>query len=388
MSIKSYKSFNFIFFIIVYSSLFSIGILNMLIDPYDIFNIPKISGFNKEKPSRQNHIRLIKAIDVARIKPKIIILGSSTALRLSPKHPALADNQPVYNLGLTGAGMEEELLYFQYALKNQPDLKQVIISVDFFSFGVGVKKAPDFVADRLNINRISTQDAINTTLSLNAINSSWRTIITNINSKSDVADSLDPEQNRDNSQNNSQNNSKKANLLNNFKAVIYSYFQKEDRYKNYKISQDRLNDLKTLLEICKRHNIEVKIFFSPTHAMQMEALQVGGLWSAYQQWQREIVKITPIWDFTGYSQINTEPINREMKNFVDGPHYQYLVADLIINRIYQYQVENVPSDFGILVTPETIEAHLNKINFEQKKWQADNGAITKIVTDLYTKANR
>jgi hypothetical protein len=371
------------FFSLVSSSIFSIGLLNIIIDPYDIFNISKIPGINQQKPIKQNHERLIKALDVARIKPKIIILGSSTSLRLYPKHPALNNNQTAYNLALPGSGMEEQLLYFQHALKNQPNLKQVIIGLDFFSFGVGIKKAPDFVAERLNKDNITTQDALNIIVSLNAIQSSLTTIIDNLNSKSGNVNNLDPEQGADKLL-----NLEKPNVLKNFKDVIYSYFQKEDRYKNYQISQDRLNDLKTLVQICKEHNIELKIFFPPTHAMQMEALQIGGLWPNYQKWQREIVKITPIWDFTGYSDITTEPINQDMKNFVDGAHYQYRIADLIINRIVQYQVETVPADFGVLLTPEIIEAHLDKVNADQQKWQVNNPAITKIVKDLYTNANR
>ncbi len=383
MTLKTYKRFNYIFLTLVWLSLFCVGLFNILIDPYGLFNIPQMSGINQVKPTRKNHNRLAKAVDVTRIKPKTILLGSSTALRLSPKHPVFANSQPAYNLALPGAGMQEELLYFQHALSNEPGLKQVIIGLDFFSFGIGIKKAPDFVEDRLQKDRINIQDALNSIFSLNAVNSSWATLTANRSSKSSVFDSTDPENGKDLPQ-----TQRKSKVLDNFEGVIYSYFQKEDRYKNYQISRERLNDFKTIIDTCRRRNIEVKVFFSPTHAVQLEALQVAGIWPIYEQWQREVVKIIPTWDFSGYSRINTEPVSNEMKNFVDGAHYQYEIADLILNRVFQYKVETVPSDFGVLLTPETIEPHLAVIRADQIVWQANNPNMSKFVKDLYTKANR
>lgn len=177
-------------------------------------------------------------------------------------------------------------------------------------------------------------------------------------------------------------------VIKNFQAVISSYLRKEDRYKNYQISNQRLKDLRTIIDTCRQRNIPVKVFFLPTHAVQLQTLHIAGLSSVYQQWQREVVKIIPTWDFSGYSQINTEPLSGEMKNYVDGAHFQYRIADLILNRMFQYQLETVPSDFGVLLTPETIEPHLAAVRADQIVWQKNHPKMIKFVQDLYAKANR
>lgn len=383
MTIKAYKRFNSIFLTVVSFNLFAVGLFNILIDPYGVFNTYMMQGVNQVKPTRINHARLAKAIDVTRIKPKTILLGSSTALRLSPVHPVFANTQPAYNLGLPGVGMQEELLYFRHALINQPDLKEVIIGLDFFSFGVGVKKAPDFIEDRLQKNRITTQDALNAIFSLSAFKSSWDSLAANRASKLSVSALTDLK-----NQSGVTPGEENSRVMNNFQIVISRYLQQEERYKNYQISTERLKDFRTIIDICRQRNIAVKVFFSPTHAVQLQALHEAGLSSAYKDWQRQVVKIIPTWDFSGYSQINTEPISSEMKNYVDGAHYQYRIADLILNRMFEYHLETVPSDFGVLLTPETIEAHFATVHADQIVWEKNNPKMIKFVQDLDAKANR
>ncbi|MFM2060723.1 MAG: hypothetical protein RLZZ507_393 [Cyanobacteriota bacterium] len=382
MNIKTYKHFNLVFFSLVSSSLLTFGLFNLLIDPYELFSISKIKGVNQEKPVSKNNTRLIKAIEVTRIKPKTILLGSSTALRLSTNHPVFANSQPVYNLALPGSGTQEQLLYFQHALFNQPDLKKVVIGLDFFSFGIGVQTSPDFVAERLQKKYLVLQDALNAIFSFSAFQSSWTTLTANLPSKSEDANSID----FTNIQ--GENNNKSEQMLLQFQAVLKSYFQKEDRYKNYQLSPARLNDFQKILEICKQKNIDVKVFFSPTHAVQMEGIHIAGLWPKYEQWQREVVKITPVWDFTGYTSVNTENVTNEMKNYVDGAHYQYRVADLILNRIFQSQLETVPLNFGVLLTPDTIESHQATIRTDRIRWQSNNPKMVKFVEGIYFKSNK
>ena len=39
-----------------------IGGFNYIVDPYDIFDSPKIDGFNANKPEVESHLRIYKAI--------------------------------------------------------------------------------------------------------------------------------------------------------------------------------------------------------------------------------------------------------------------------------------------------------------------------------------
>ncbi|MGK7936871.1 MAG: hypothetical protein AB4206_13905 [Xenococcaceae cyanobacterium] len=52
-----------------------------------------------------------------------------------------------------------------------------------------------------------------------------------------------------------------------------------------------MENLQAIIDKCEQHNIEVKVFISPSHATQYEAINVAGLWSTFEQWKREVINI-------------------------------------------------------------------------------------------------
>lgn len=372
---KAYRHFNLTFLIIALSGLLSIGLFNVLVDPYGVARSPIIPGFNNLKPEQFNHVRLFKAVDVIRLKPTILLLGSSrTDLGLDPKHPALA-NQSAYNLGLVGPNMYEVRRYFEHALTNQPEVKTVVLGIDFFMFNEYLKNSPDFDENRLNQKYIPFKDAVNVSFSTSALSASKNTIKSSVKSEAHYLY-------QQNGKRYVHNNKPKDNLLNVFKDSIKGFFETEGFYKEYKLSQDYLNDLKKIVETCRERNIELKIFISPEHATQLEAVKVAGLWTELENWQREVVKIAPVWDFTGYNSITTELISNTMQNYWDSSHYRKEVGDLILNRLFQVQTTEVPDNFGILITPETIETHLQNKRAMREAWAKENPTLIQLVHDL------
>ncbi len=156
----------------------------------------------------------------------------------------------------------------------------------------------------------------------------------------------------------------------------------EGYYQKYQLSTEFLNDLKDIVETCQKINIDLKIFISPSHASQWESIRTVGLWSAFEDWKREIVKITPVWNFYGSNTITTEPITNNMKNYWDSSHYRKEVGDLVINRLFDYQNEIVPKDFGVLITESNIESHLQKIRDQQEFWGNNNPDVVQLVEKL------
>jgi hypothetical protein len=52
--------------------------VNLAIDPYGIYKIPNFSGINHVKPKRSSNDQLHKkSIDIIRIQPLVVFLGSS-----------------------------------------------------------------------------------------------------------------------------------------------------------------------------------------------------------------------------------------------------------------------------------------------------------------------
>lgn len=366
-----YNRFYTVLFTVIFLTLGSIALFNVIVDPYNVFNSPLISGFNQSKPWKVVQVRLFKAVDVTRIKPKTVLLGASrTYVGLNPKHLALNRYQPVYNLGLNSANMYEIKRYFEHALFNQPDIKVVVLEIDYFSFYLKGQNTPDFSEDRLEKNSIVPKDFLNSTLSMDALNNSISTVLHNyrksqqflfVNGMVDVAVPKQP-------------------------ISIPAFTQFISNY-DYYISPNYLKDFEYVVKTCRDRGIKLKIFISPIHVLFSENLRATGNWQMYEKWKREIVKITPVWDFSGYNSITSEKFSDRaiMQNYTDMSHYTIPVGNLILNRLFNYQEKTVPPDFGVLITPNNIDSHLAKINAQRQEWAKQNPDLVNLIRRLSIK---
>ena len=53
--------------------------INVLVDPFQVFGGPQISGINVRKPVASTRARLSKNLSICRLQPDLVILGSSRA---------------------------------------------------------------------------------------------------------------------------------------------------------------------------------------------------------------------------------------------------------------------------------------------------------------------
>src|SRR4029077_18124899 len=89
----------------------AIGLINAVVDPYGIFRWIDLPGFNAYKPAHETHVRLFKAFDVIRVRPRAIVIGTSRSdIGLRMSHPGWTI-EPRYNLALDGATGEEMYAY-------------------------------------------------------------------------------------------------------------------------------------------------------------------------------------------------------------------------------------------------------------------------------------
>jgi len=379
---KSYRRYSLILLAVILVESLLFALFNLVVDPYGVMNSPIISKVNRLKPEINDHVMLYKAIAVTRIKPKVIFLGSSrTEFGLDPKHPVFANSPSTYNLALTGANMYPAMRYLQHAIANQPKLQQVVIGIDLFMFSNLSEIPSDFSEARLGRETIVPQDALNVLFSLDAFQASRDTI--NINKKdSKSIGYFYPDGRRDERYYVKHVYENKPTLLI-FKEVINKiHFRAPEEDKNYQVSNSLLSNFQTIVTLCKQRNIDLKVLISPSHVTEWEALRAGGIWPILEQWKRELVKIAPVWDFSGYNSITTEAIGNDMKNYIDNSHYRKEVGDLVLNRILHYNEESVPADFGVLLTPENIESHLDNIRSDREIWAKNNPVVVEFVLNL------
>jgi hypothetical protein len=370
-----YRRFNLLFLVSALLPLLSVGLFNIAVDPYGIYNSPTFAGFNQAKPEKWKHQRLYKAIAVSRVKPVTIFLGSSRInLGLNPEYAALKDKQPVYNLGLNAANPYEALRYLEHAIKNQKDLKLVVLGLDFIMFNQDLGNQAGFEEERLEKTSIAYRDFINTAFSLDALSLSQKTV--EANRKNVKGDIYYP-----NGFMRLVRGERDKNATE-FKKTIGVYF---NVHSNYKLSRQYLDNLRKIVTLCKENNIEVVGFISPAHVTQLEAIYVAGQWNILEEWTREMVSILPVWDFSDYNSVTTEPVSETMKYYIDSSHYKESVGNWVLDRVFSERVNEVPKDFGVYLTPDNVGAHLVKLRNDRDKWARENPDDVAIVEGIRKK---
>jgi len=120
--------------------------MNFVVDPFGMYRLVDLAGFNAYKPAVDHRVRLVKAYDVRRLRPQGIILGTSRShLGLRPSHdgwdPAA---RPVYNLAFDGATTKEMYRYLLHAHAMRA-LRQVVLGLDTYHATLAPATArPDF----------------------------------------------------------------------------------------------------------------------------------------------------------------------------------------------------------------------------------------------------
>lgn len=373
---KKYLKFNSIFAATLIGSSLLVALFNATIDAYGVVKSPVIQDVNELKPEKDSHVRLFKAVDITRIRPKTIFLGTSrTEIGLDPAHPAIAsDDRPVYNAALPGSNMYETRRYFEHALSNQPNLKQVVIGLDFFMFNQFNRNKPGFSDSRLGAHQLTIRDALDTKFSLDAVDSSVRTIVGNLKNAEDS--DYYPDGRREKLV------SSRSSLPDKFRKSLITYLQEPTFGKRFKLSKKYMDDLRSIVQTCNQRGIKLVLFISPSHATQWEVIQATGDWAAFEQWKRELTQIAPVWDFSGYNSITTEPISNRMQYYVDSSHYHRQTGDRVLNRLLHFDEQRVPKDFGVLLTPHTVDAHLRKIRADRTAWVSRNSTEAQLVHQL------
>ncbi|NEN91144.1 MAG: hypothetical protein F6K48_20445 [Okeania sp. SIO3H1] len=375
---RKYRRYNWIFLLSVFLPVVTVGVFNIIVDPYDVFNTPNFLGINHSKPRKDNSDRLFKATDIIRMKPVTVLLGSSRTKRaLDPNHPALENHQPAYNLALNSINSYEVRRYLEHAIANQKQLGLVIVSLDFFMFRKSNTNEANFSEQRLEKKHIYFKDLIDLTFSLDVLSASKETII---DSKKTL-----PEQLRYGEKNGfmPKLNLDRNEIESRFKKYINVYYKSYTE--QYQLSNQYLDELKKIVDLCQENQIKLMLFISPSHATQWEAIRSSGKWSIFEDWKRKVVEITPVFDFSGYNNITTEPISNDMKNYTDNSYYTKEVGNLVLNKLLSYKEEEVLKDFGILINPENIESHLAKIRQEREIWAKNNPDEVKLVQEIKQK---
>lgn len=392
MTAHKYKSFLLIWLVSAILTIGAVGMFNYMVDPYGFYRSVKLTGFNQQKEGVRSKIRYVKALELPLRKPKTIIMGSSRVHDgMNPQHPLLSDPAyaPVYNLGIDMDRIHESLQYLKHALANS-EIKQVFLGLDFFMFNASQKVNYNFDSELVG-RKIGIGDYLSTSIfSRDAFVDSIRTLKTS---------RRQPE--------------REEFLSNGFRPGEFVFYQVKSYqalhyYTNYifmsslpsqtkyyadmTIDQEVFDDFEAILKICKQRNIDIKLYISPAHAhLDGEGIAAAGKWEMMEEWKRRVVSIAdryaaPIWDFSGYNSITTEPVITPMKYYWDSSHFTEVVSDLIIKRMLASatSADNVPADFGIRLSIKNIESHLLEIRKNRQRYIEGHSSEVRSLGESYS----
>jgi hypothetical protein len=377
-----------IFFIVLFINLLVAILFCFIVDPYGFFRTYEKNGFNQQKEGMRNIIRYSKAIEISLRKPEILLMGSSRVHDgINPSLVPFVDSNIVYNYGIDMLRINEAKSYLKHAIKNSK-IKTVIFGVDFFMFNGAEKYNPSF--DSTLVGReINTFDYLKSILPSKYV-------------LTDVFNTIKISKNQQ---------QRKEFLKNGYRPAKFVFYKVKDYkklhyytnwiflsntpnatpyYGKYIQDEQSFQCLIEFLEICKKNNINCKLFITPAHALlDGEGIQLSGLWEKLEIFKRKIVDISfeknvEIWDFSGYNYITTEKIHTPMKYYWDSSHFSEIVGGLILKQMFGLP-DSEKTYFGVKLTPNNINQHLETIRRERLQYLDNNKEDVKWIQDLYHK---
>lgn len=357
--------------------------VNWLVDPFSVFDSPRIVGFNANKPGYVDHLRLTHVYRVQRVAPDCILLGTSrTGRGLRPDHPALAGHE-CYNQALPAISMYEMRRYLQHAAAIRP-LKRVILALDFRVMNTAADRSGAFVEQRLavdtdgrsqfNLFSAWLPDMTSSLASLPALQASFSTV----RKQSWVRDTLSPRGYwaplTDRYDHPAGFRSYTANTLRRYEEV-----RRSDE-----VFRRNADELRLLLGAAYATGADVRVLISPSHAWHWQALWISGLWPRFNEMKRLLVRANaeeaarvgrepfPLWDFTGSDGPALEPLPVEpassMRWFWEPVHYKGALGDILLDRIHGVAMSDPAlAGFGVRLDQVDLEAHLSRLqNLQQR----------------------
>lgn len=391
----------------------AVASINAAVDPYLLFNMPRLAGFNDKKPSVESQERLMKAYEVVRAAPNGLILGTSrVAIGLDTAHAAWpAKARPVYNLGVAGADPFTSYRYLQHVLAHR-DVTVVVLGLDFEYFLVGKKRdrsAPLAFESYLSVDRdgrwdpnrrwYHLRDLAESTLSLEALADSLATL-----KASRRGETLDVSPSGSLSEAGFRRETAELGAAPLFaQRNLYNI----RTYRGRTFPQDGagqadapvLADLRAIIALCRARGIQLELFAQPMHADLLETLDLLGAWPAYEAWKRELVEVSRggapgaavrVWDFGGYDQYSTETLpessdrGARLRWFWEPSHYTKALGSLILTRIFGGR----DMSYGVVLTAETIEARLADVRARRAAYHASRPEAVRRVQAVFDSASK
>lgn len=371
--------------------------LVVVVDPYGLYHVVDREGFNSIKPRLSRYQDQIKLTHAVAIEPDVLILGNSRAeIGFDPEGPTLSGMKlSAYNLGIPGTGISTARGQLEYLLRIGTKPKLIVLGLEFLDFvggqeGTAIHEVLVVPKSEHSIEQHFWR--FDTLFSLLSLKDALRTLI--IQHDKDAATI----------------SAHGFNPLNDYGALArkggyYGIFMQRAREyarvflkkNNGTLSATDFAHLDAVLQLAARYEIEVKLVIYPYHAQIMALFESAGLWPAFQEWKVRLTKEIAdqrarypavrieLYDFSGYSSYNCEPIpDKEDRKastrwYWEGGHFKKEQGELVLRTILsgssdQFRPESMTA-LGMKLDVRNVRENQKRIAEERERCFRDYQAL-------------
>lgn len=318
---------------------------NYLIDPFNIFH----TKFLKHQFQMNERFVKVEFLEKNHNNFNGYLFGSSrigTTLPSSIEH--YIPHSKLYNFTLSSANLYDYLIHLRYFIKAKYPMKTLYLQLDIDNMMYYGQNPDDYLskAHPYTLKKSLALYYVQYLTGFFPFNSEGK-INKNLNHTEGVSYHL-------NNGTWSEDN-KEIELLTNCQNYVESveeFHAKHTPVLKYTKAKENIEALTEIINLCKTNHIQLYLFTTPHNQNMMDTFYKDD----YLNYLKDIVQISSFYDFSGYNSVSTNNCN-----YYETSHYRPLVGKLIAGRIFKDKEMSIPKDFGIWVTKQNINKHLQNL---------------------------
>jgi len=349
--------------------------LNIAVDPFFVFTVPLIRGFNYYKPATQGRETLAKSALLPLLQPRTVLIGTSKVqVGLDPDSPVWRDDdKPVFNAGLPGNTSSAMLAVLEEALATAP-VRRVLVLLEPIDL---MEPSPplDSTEPFHHTGRARLRGLIDAILTRDALEASFRTLA---GQWTDMPSGLRP---------NGQmydGNFRGPTAVEGPGALFAQKMQQNaqrvagmarrlaDR-PDAEVVQ--LEAVRRIIYLCFEKNVTLDLAVAPVHADMLRLVDLAGLWPRYIQMREDLARMVEqtggsrvrLWNFTGFDAYSSEPVPSldhpasAPRWFWEPNHFRREYGELLLQTIYRAR-DDVGTQLGASNLNDLDEAQAKTMN--------------------------
>lgn len=351
-----------------------VGAFNTIVDPYGFYWTPAVKGFNQQKTQADERVREVTPYRALSLQPDTVLIGNSRVQLGMAAESEVLTGRNAYNLSLPGSGLTENLRHALSQARYNPNLKTMIIGLDYRYFLHNYAENPgpwslDELLETITLEPESLLQKVKriypAVFSLETLFDSFRTIvqqggtynnITRLGSNTGgyYVDAVTAE-------------GKKRFYQHQFDGLFMRFGRKHLTYQSDGQPYSIALLMRFLQEMKRNHpQIELHFFINPYHQSYWQVIYQSGHWANYLQWKRDLAKVGDrypeyaIYDFSLPSTQTLEPLNYEqdktlMTWYWEPAHYRPKLGDEVLKVLLQTSFKQNEINWPIRLRKHTVE---------------------------------